>query len=749
MKKRFFSTMCAILGVTLLSGCGGNNNQKTDAMNESEQEYVYKTTYESINDYADYVNQFSVLGDSIHFANTLWNEEDETSVTQICKFDLKTKTGSRLDLHLDSGENVNFHLDNIYPLEDGTYKGLLMEYTNNDNGDYKSTCYLADIDAEGNLVEKKDITAGLMGENDWPDYQFASLDSKGNLFFFTSEPTAIKAIDAEGKTIFEKKVDNWLNSMLLLDDNTLAYSFYGNNGGMECRTINLADGTVSEPWQNVPGINGNMRVLCKLGDESVMISVSSDVYAYNYKSGTSEKIFNWIDLDINGDNINTLIPLDEEHFVTIVSEYNSSTEKTDNSLVTISKEKRTEAPTQTVLTLALPWEDYQVKNAVIKFNRSNDKYRISLKTYESSEESSSTQLLDADIAAGNIPDIIDFGYMNYLPYASKGLLADMSKILEEDGTINRSDFVESALKMYEYNGVLYALPTTFTISTLMGKAETLNGMKSWNMQQYMDFIKELPEGVSIMSYADKNSALYMMAQSNMSDYVDMSTGQCHFNEQPFIDVLEFANTFPKEFQYNEEVSLPLQLQSGEVVLLTANIYSVQEYQMNCLMFETDSIAIGYPTEEGNGARISSGSSSFAITEKCEHKDGALAFLKAYMEETKSHGWGLPVNKKDLEEVFAESMEKEYYTNENGEEVESPKTTWGYDNWEADIYAATQEDIEAIRELIDGALPMAYGNEDILNIISEEAGAYFEGQKTAKEVADIIQSRVTIYVSENQ
>ena len=31
---------------------------------------------------------------------------------------------------------------------------------------------------------------------------------------------------------------------------------------------------------------------------------------------------------------------------------------------------------------------------------------------------------------------------------------------------------------------------------------------------------------------------------------------------------------------------------------------------------------------------------------------------------------------------------------------------------------------------------------------EEAAAYFNGQKQAKDVADVIQSRVQIYVSEN-
>ena len=38
---------------------------------------------------------------------------------------------------------------------------------------------------------------------------------------------------------------------------------------------------------------------------------------------------------------------------------------------------------------------------------------------------------------------------------------------------------------------------------------------------------------------------------------------------------------------------------------------------------------------------------------------------------------------------------------------------------------------------------------ISGIIDEEAGAFFAGQKNAEETADIIQSRVKVYISETK
>ena len=44
---------------------------------------------------------------------------------------------------------------------------------------------------------------------------------------------------------------------------------------------------------------------------------------------------------------------------------------------------------------------------------------------------------------------------------------------------------------------------------------------------------------------------------------------------------------------------------------------------------------------------------------------------------------------------------------------------------------------------------SYYNQDIINIVNEEAALFFDGQKSARDVAAIIQSRVQLYVDENR
>ena len=57
-------------------------------------------------------------------------------------------------------------------------------------------------------------------------------------------------------------------------------------------------------------------------------------------------------------------------------------------------------------------------------------------------------------------------------------------------------------------------------------------------------------------------------------------------------------------------------------------------------------------------------------------------------------------------------------------------------------------IEAAKKIYESATGAIFYDEKILEIIREEIEPFFEGQKTAEEVANIIQSRVGIYLAEN-
>ena len=62
---------------------------------------------------------------------------------------------------------------------------------------------------------------------------------------------------------------------------------------------------------------------------------------------------------------------------------------------------------------------------------------------------------------------------------------------------------------------------------------------------------------------------------------------------------------------------------------------------------------------------------------------------------------------------------------------------------------TQQDCERVLSFIDSAEHIYSYDDAIMNIMAEETAPYFDGEKTAAEAADIIQSRIFIYVNENK
>ena len=158
--------------------------------------------------------------------------------------------------------------------------------------------------------------------------------------------------------------------------------------------------------------------------------------------------------------------------------------------------------------------------------------------------------------------------------------------------------------------------------------------------------------------------------------------------------------------------------------------------------------IGFPTESGQGAYIEY-DDAYMISAKSKHKDVAWEFLRYYLtdEYQSDRVYSLPIQKKYFLESAQEATERPYWTDSNGERHE-------YDdnilmNGEIiTIPPMSQEQVDAAVAMIESITKHPYIDNDILNIINEDMGAFFSGQKSAREVADIIQNRVQLYVDEN-
>ncbi len=470
----------------------------------------------------------------------------------------------------------------------------------------------------------------------------------------------------------------------------------------------------------------------------------------------------WTDCDINGSYVQMIQTLEDGRIAVLSSNWASNTQE----LAYLTKTEAAKVTQKEIITLATMWSDQNLQEAVVNFNKKSDAYKVRIITYfDDTTEWTETKYQDAvtalnnAITSSNCPDIIDLSNSNTSSYVSKGLLLDLAPYLESS-SVKRGDLMESVLDAYTFDGTLVCIPTDFRISTIMGRTSQLGDRTSWTIKDVMEFANQYPDA-KLLNYSSKSSMLSTCLQYSSEAFIDYNAGTCNFESQDFLDVLEFCNTFDAETEWDREgESFPKQISDGKILLNDVSIGEMDQMQMYSMMFNEPVTFIGYPTVDGsNGNRIN-GENCYAITTKSKHADGAWSFIESLLqyEPVQEFGYrnGFPIRKDMLEETFALAMKEngsydengEIMLDENGEPMIWPKTTWGYDDWEAEIYAATPEQVQAVRDLIDSAVAASNNDETVLSIISEEAQGYFEGQKSAKDVAGVIQSRVQTYISEN-
>lgn len=135
-------------------------------------------------------------------------------------------------------------------------------------------------------------------------------------------------------------------------------------------------------------------------------------------------------------------------------------------------------PHKESITLAAIYIDYDIQDMIVKFNRSNDQYRIEVKDYseynndQDGWDAGQTKL-NTEILSGNLPDIFCLNGLNYRQLASKGLLEDLYPYIDADSELSRDDFFPSVLQAFEEDGKLCTTLSGIYINSVIGASSVV------------------------------------------------------------------------------------------------------------------------------------------------------------------------------------------------------------------------------------------------------------------------------------
>ena len=789
------------LSTGLFTACGdknqgGGSNSAVVDQSEALKTLAYKVTDVPVN--FELSSNVTCKNGLFYGVSTVYNNEGDNyfSDFSIVVFDSTGNTVLTIPVFKQTDPNEYAYISgDIYADDAGNITFVLSYNKYDDEGNSESSNTLYTYDSTGNPVSSIDLSKVVTQEDNDNNRYFNNyiVDSQGNIYISLS--TCIRVCDKSGNVLFttpESNGDNeWLNGLIFTNNGVPAvykYSYSDTGSSSKLVEIDLNAKGYGKEYELGSSINtiynGSGDYLCYSSSDTGIVGVRAD-------NLQTESVLNLLNLGIDNSNINSMAVNDDGSFVTVGYDYSGMTARSTLSLITPIDSS--EVKEKKVLTLGCFYIDWTIRSQIAEFNKTNEDYTIYATSYsESNDTSDYTAALtkfNNEILAGNVPDILLISSgMPYNSYASKGLFADLYEFMDKDDVYNRDAFMPNVLKAMEKDGKLYEITPSFTVQTYAAKKSLVGDATSLTMDQANQILATMPEGATLTNDSQTmTSSQFLSTAITFSNFVDYANAKCSFDSPEFKAILETAKNYPAEIDYdalyNDNPNYWMELESAcrenRALLYSVYFNDFSTYTNTRDAYIGEDISfVGFP---GSGAANATGSvisagSEIAVSSKSKYKDGAWEFIKLVLDnavgeqDSGNYGvaitsdasvaeaadeavkritssyYGLPVVKSQLQALGQQATIPQTYTDTDGT-VQQVDNTYYVGNTEVKVNLITQDEVNMLIDYFSTVDTIARYDESLTDIINEEANNYFKGTKSVDETASLIQSRASIYLSE--
>ena len=649
---------------------------------------------------------------------------------------------------------------------DLTISYLLNEYTYDEKTDnYEDRYTYKKVDLEGSeqasvpLFTNNNDTENAM----YPQYFVG--DNDGN--FYLASNNQIFAYDSNATQLYSISVTGYINRLTKgPDGKVLVFWQEENETKMRIQALDNAAKQLGKEYEVGDEVSNYTYNMFGGDDGNLYYDNSSSLMQYDLSSKKSTELVNWINSDLNISDVDAsrVAIASEKELYLVSNSYHDDAGKTE--IIRLDWVDPKELKEKSILTLAASYINYDIQMAVVNFNKTNDRYRITVKdysTYNTEEDyDRATTMLNNDIASGNIPDILLVSSdMPFDSYSAKGLFADLNQYLNADSDIKREDYLENMLAATTVDGKLYSIIPSFGIYTIAGKSKYVGTEPGWTMDDLNALIDKLPKDARLFYDMTRDNLLQLACTMTKNDFIDSQTGKCSFDSPEFVKLLEFTNTFSNESIWdsvdwdNVDESFWKDMETAcrddRAYLQSTSIYSFDDYwQLKKVTFGDDITLVGYPSASKQGSLITS-SLELAMSAKSKNPDGAWQFIKYFLgdeyQSALSYQW--PIKRSQIDKLAENAMKEPESSDETIIGSAASKVETAEAAGMGNIGQIDQQSVDALKTFIESVSQVMRYDRSVLDIIKEEASAYYAGKKSADETAKIIQNRVQIYVSENR
>lgn len=472
---------------------------------------------------------------------------------------------------------------------------------------------------------------------------------------------------------------------------------------------------------------------------------SDDYGIYGVQDGNFTCVMNYINSDIAVGTVFDFAPFANGSFYLRTLEEDIWQEK-DNIAVRRTPEEYADTELITLSTVGM----YdRLEDIVIAYNRQDTGVRIILQDYAdyntSEDQSLGHAKLREDLLDGIVADLVCTDGLNFENLAGKGLFADWYELMDADPAFNRSDYLENYFTSMEYGGKLQKLGVSFRLHTAAAKTEYVGEKQGRTLAEFMD--QPLAEGMDLFQFYNQQFATDFWFKAAQSSFIDRKNAKCYFNTPEFVKLLEMIKGYSTD-EYSgiwiqsapgeqPPVDMEAFLEDRALVKLCTISQPIDYYAMIRTAFRDTPITLmGYPTVEGNAGGVFQSDFTLSVNAQSEKKEAVWDFMKYLLSEKfqKKLNGPMPIHRGILEEKLTLA-------------TKMVGATAFYGGTNVNIGAATQESMDTLYDCIQQIDTAYYYDAAVEQILMEEAEMFLAGDQTAEKAADMIQSRVSIYLSE--
>ncbi len=400
-------------------------------------------------------------------------------------------------------------------------------------------------------------------------------------------------------------------------------------------------------------------------------------------------------------------------------------------------------------------ESATLRQAVTVFQSEHPDIYVNLQIGMSGEDSVTLEdalsVLNTDIMAGKGPDVLILDGMPVDSYIEKGILADISDVVEE---VEQQDgLFDNIKKASETDGHIYAMPARFLIPLVDGDAGTITASAS--LETLADRAEELKTQGTTSHVMQEKNIRKLLRELYYADSASWEDGSGTLDEGKITNYLTQAKRIYDVDRYDSAETTD----SGDGTMgsgykpgtLDSTGLITGEYQIGMgTLADIDGFQVMRSAQAVTGASYSINNGStvksyvpylLAGVTSDGDTEAAKEFVKTLLgKEAGKASNGIPVNRAAFEQQIADTAGSSNmslaFSSSDGSEV------YGFEYVEL-----TEEDVQNFTELIESLTASSLTDRTIQSLVLEQGEKYLTGEQSLEAAVAAIMKKVNLYLSE--